>query len=106
MGLSKETLLCKLPQNYRRPLSLVQASSAIIIPSLPNSDSSEVTMSLGQIVTMFDSVCTELWRRVLASLFYSDSSIRPPALARPVFNVSSPSSDAEDHQVYFIVIAR
>ncbi|GFY92404.1 hypothetical protein Acr_08g0008000 [Actinidia rufa] len=67
-----------IPRNYRRSFFLVQASSAVIIPSLLNSDSSEVTMSLAQIAIVFDSVCTELRCRGPPSLLYRDSSAEAP----------------------------
>ena len=65
-----------------RPLTLVQATSAIIMPSLLNSDSTEVMISLARIVALFDSVCTDLWHRSPPSLLYSDNSVEVAALVR------------------------
>ncbi|GFY98933.1 hypothetical protein Acr_13g0003340 [Actinidia rufa] len=89
-GLSEKPPLCKVtfcPLTSLKiaapSLPLVQASSAVIIPSLLNSDSSKVTMSLARMVAFFDSVCIELRRRRPPSLLYSGSSAEVNALARP-----------------------
>ena len=63
-----------IPRDCSRLLPLVQPFSAVIITSLLNSNSSEVTISLAQIAAVFNSVRTELQRREPPSLLYSNSS--------------------------------
>ncbi|GFZ06534.1 hypothetical protein Acr_18g0007040 [Actinidia rufa] len=105
MGLSKNfgVLSPDIPRNCRWPLPLVQVYSMAIILSLLNNYRSKVKMSSARIAAVFDSVCTELQRKGPPSLLYSDSSAEAPCPSKA--NVFSLSSDAEDHRVYFIMIA-
>ncbi|GFY85428.1 COP1-interacting protein-like protein [Actinidia rufa] len=70
------------PWDCHRPLPLDRASNAVIVPSLLSIDNSEVTMSLAQLMALFDGVCTEFRHRRPPNLLYSDNSAGVPALAR------------------------